>query len=640
MAPAIYRVVSSARIALSYGPSYLFVVALRLLILVARGDIEDRTARTGVDLPPEKLSTSYDFIVVGAGSAGAVVASRLSEIEDATVLLVEAGGEEPALSDVPLMYPALQLSPLDWQYKSQPSDSANLAMVEARSSWPRGKVMGGSSTINAMLYVRGNRKDYDLWARSGNTGWSYKELLPYFKKAEDVGIGRLRGDPYHGQGGYLSVEEFKYYSPITDDFLRAGQEIGYEVRDINGQQQTGFTKSHGTLKDGLRCSTAKGYLRPAQGRPNLHIVLHAHVERLLIEKTTKRPTVKGVEFSRMGKRGIRVAANKEVILSAGSINSVQILMLSGIGPKEHLESKNISVVVDLPGVGKNLQDHIALGGITYLFDSPPESRPIGVGFVLPRVVTLNTLKKFALQKTGPLYGVPACEAMAFVNTKYANESEDWPDIQLLFASSGDNSDGGLFGRRNNGLTDDYYATVFEPILYKDAVSILPLLLRPRSRGAILLSDDDPASHPLIYPNYFNHPDDIEVMIEGAKIGYRLSQTEALKKYNIRLHNVPCTQCQNYTLLSDDYWKCQARQYTMTIYHPVGTCKMGPRHDPEAVVDPRLRVRGTRGVRVIDASIMPSIVSGNTNAPTVMIGEKGADMVKQDWGYRTDKVLKT
>ncbi|CAH1393768.1 unnamed protein product [Nezara viridula] len=632
MASAGLRVLSAARIALSYGPSYTFVLLLRVLVLLNRPDIEDRQNRI-VAKTPGKLQYSYDFIVVGAGSAGAVLANRLSELHGVTVLLIEAGGPEPVLSDLPVLYSALQTTTIDWQYETEPSTRSNLGMKGNRSKWPRGKCLGGSSVLNAMLYIRGNPLDYEEWAAAGNHGWSYNDVLPYFKKSENMRVAGYERDPFHGRGGYLGVEELRYYSPITDAFLEAGLELGYPIRDVNGYNQTGFTKSHCTLREGLRCSTAKAFLRPIRHRKNLHVILYSDVQKIHIRRT-RQGFLKavGVSFSRLGLKDIKVFAKKEVILSAGSINSPQLLMLSGIGDRQHLAEKEIPVLHHLPGVGKNLQDHVAMGGATYLIDSPGDDGPMGSAFVLPRLLTINSLRTFIKNHTGPLYALPTTEAMAFVKTRYA---EDTPDIQLFFATSGDNSDGGIFGRRNNGLSDEYYATVFEPILYKDSFTILPLLLRPRSKGYILLKDSDPKSRPLIHANYFQDEHDLDVLVEGAKLGYTLAQSAAMSRYNPKLHNISCPGCEHYPFLSDGYWRCQARHYTMTIYHPVGTCKMAPPSDPLAVVDNRLRVYGVAGLRVVDASIMPTIPRGNTNAPTIMVAEKAADMIKEDWGlFRT------
>nr|CAD7392754.1 unnamed protein product [Timema cristinae] len=689
----------------------------------------------------KKMDVSYDFIIIGGGTAGAVMANRLSERSDWTVLLLEAGGDETLLSDIPLLMPTLQLSPLDWQFKTEPSGNYCLGMQEGRCNWPRGKVLGGSSVLNAMLYVRGNPRDYDRWEEEGNPGWGYRHVLEYFKKSEDVKIDYLSDSPFHQKGGYLTVEEFRYRTPITKAFLAAGREMGYKINDLNGAKQTGFMSSQGTLRKGLRCSTSKAFLRSSSGRKNLHISMHSFVHKIIIDKDRKVAT--GVMFSKGG-RMRTVNAAKEVILSAGAIQSPQLLMLSGVGPSKHLLELNISVILDRPGVGENLQcktslnstlipcssswcigvgevyvavgakakevdakaggmgvkamkmgaeaarfgaqdeileakeplitarealvdrscsdldsgrggaclpagitetreakrrypgmegrprDHVALGGTAYLIDSPEGAGPLGPGFVLPRLLTINTLHNFLTQKSGPLYALPECEVMGFINSKYNNDSLDWPDIQLFLASYADNTDGGLFGKRDNGLTDEYYAAVYEPILYKDAFSILPLLMRPRSRGKIRLQSSDPNKYPLIYPNYFEDPHDLDVLIEGAKFGYALSQTRSMKRYNARINELRIPNCKHLAFLSDDYWRCAAKHYSMTIYHPVGTCKMGPAGDSYNVVDAKLIVHGLLNLRVVDASIMPYVPTGNTNAPVIMIAEKAADMIKECW----------
>lgn len=481
---------------------------MRMAIHLYRPDIEDADHRVR-DFPFDHLYDCYDFIIIGGGSAGSVLANRLSENPEWTVLLLEAGSDENVLSEVPVLFPILQTSSIDWQFVTEPSDQYCLSMVDKRCKWPRGKVLGGSSVLNAMLYIRGNKRDYDKWAAMGNPGWSYKEVLPYFLKAEDMRIPHYQNDPYHSTGGPLSVEYFKYEQPITRKILEAGEQLGYKIVDCNGEYQTGFTRSHATVRDGLRCSAAKAFLRPASKRPNLHVSVHSLVEKVLIDEHKR---AYGVKFTKRGHQKI-IKANREVILSAGAIQSPQLLMLSGIGDAEHLKELGIYPVANLPGVGQNLQDHIAMGGHSFLFENPLKNGT-DYCFNLKSALTINALIDFVITKNGLLYSMMEAEAMAFVNTKYQDPAEDWPDIQFFIAPTADNMDGGLFGKRANGLDDETYAELYEDILYDESFSIVPLLLRPKSRGYLKLRDSNPFSPPRIYPNYYAHPDDVKVMVSS------------------------------------------------------------------------------------------------------------------------------
>lgn len=503
---AIKSIVSSSRILFGLLPGLGSLILLRMAIHIYRPDIEDAEHRVR---PVENLYDCYDFIIVGAGSAGSVLASRLSENPEWKVLLLEAGSDENVLSEMPVLFPILQTSSIDWQFVTEPSDSYCLSMVDKRCKWPRGKVLGGSSVLNAMLYVRGNKKDYDNWAAMGNTGWSYEEVLPYFIRSEDMRIEEYQNDPYHGVGGPLSVEYFNNEQPITRDILEAGEQLGYKILDANGAQQTGFTRSHATVKNGLRCSTAKGFLRPAAKRENLHVSIFSLVEKVLIDEDKK---AYGVLFSKHGRTQI-IKASREVILSAGAIQTPQLLMLSGIGEAEQLKEVGIYPIANLPGVGKNLQDHVAMGGHSFLFDNP-NTNGTDYCFNLHSVLSLSTLIDFVINKNGLFYSMMEAEAMAFVNTKYQDPADDYPDIQLFIAPTADNMDGGLFGKRANGLTDDTYAELYEDILYESSFSVVPLLLRPKSRGYLKLRDSSPFSPPRIYPNYYSDPQDVNVMVSS------------------------------------------------------------------------------------------------------------------------------
>lgn len=557
--------------------------------------------------------------MVGGGSAGAVIASRLSEIHNWTVLLLEAGGDESEASDVPALAGYLQLTEMDWKYQTTPPADKRYcqAMIGDRCNWPRGKVLGGSSVLNAMVYVRGNRRDYDFWEALGNTDWNYENVLKYFIKSEDNRNPYLTKTPYHRSGGLLTVQEAPWRTPLSLAFVKAGTEMGYEYRDVNGAEQTGFMLLQATMRRGTRCSTAKAFLRPVRNRRNLHISMNAQATKILIDKNKR---AYGVEFMKNSQRH-RILARKEVVLSAGSINTPQLLMLSGIGPADHLTNHRIPIIADLP-VGDNLQDHVGLGGLTFVVNEP-------VSFTRARFQSVPIAFEYVMNERGPMT-FPGIEGVAFVNTKYADPSGQWPDVQFHFAPSSVQSDGGEYIRKILNLRDGVYNTVYKPLTNSETWTILPLLLRPKSSGWVRLRSKNPLDYPLIEPNYFAHQEDINVLIEGIKIAMNISDQPAMQRFGSRPHSIPLPGCRHLDLFSDEYWECSLRQFTFTIYHPTGTAKMGPSWDPGAVVDPRLRVYGIQGLRVIDASIMPTIISGNPNAPVIMIAEKGADMIKEDW----------
>lgn len=565
------------------------------------------------------LHPEYDFVIIGGGSAGAVVASRLSEISDWNILLLEAGPDENEITDVPSLAAYLQLTKLDWKYKTEPTGRSCMGMKNSRCNWPRGKVLGGSSTLNYMLYVRGNRRDYDHWEAMGNPGWGYDQALYYFKKSEDNRNPYLKNSPYHNTGGLLTVQESPWKTPLVVAFIEAGAELGYENRDINGEYQTGFMIAQGTIRRGSRCSTAKAFLRPVRLRKNLHTAMNCHVTKIIIDSMSRRAV--GVEFYRDGRKQV-VMARKEVILSAGAINSPQLLMLSGVGPEDHLRHLGIPIIQNSP-VGNNLQDHVGMAGLTFLVDKP-------VSIVQNRFQPTPITTNYVMNSRGPMTTLGGVEGYAFVNTKYANDTGDYPDIQLHMAPASLSSDSGIQVRKILGLTDELYDTVFRPVTNKDAWTIMPLLLRPKSRGTVRLKSSNPFRSPLINANYFDKPEDIMTLVEGAKIAVRISEAKVFRQFGSRIHRIKIPGCKHLKFGSDAYWECHIRHITMTIYHPVGTAKMGPSNDPDAVVDAKLRVYGINNLRVIDASIMPTICSGNTNAPVIMIGEKGADLIKKDW----------
>ncbi|XP_061392396.1 glucose dehydrogenase [FAD, quinone] [Musca vetustissima] len=586
-------------------------------------DFETTLLNTKLPDTPEFLD-EYDFIIVGAGSGGCVVANRLSELHNATVLLLEAGDQETFLSDVPLTAALTQMTRYNWGYKSDPTPNACRGLEGGVCNWPKGKGVGGTSLINFMLYSRGHRKDYDHWSSLGNSGWSYDDVLPYFKKSEHIDIDHLRDSKFHGTNGPLNVAYANIAkSTLLKAFLRSSNEVGYNITDPNGESLMGFGRAQANIQNGRRCSTSKAFIKPVSHRKNLSISMKSWVTKILVNKSKNirsRPKAIGVVFMKNRKRHI-VRAKKEVILSAGAIASPQLLMLSGIGPKENLQRLNITVIKDLQ-VGFNLQDHVTLNGIVFSINETTINDQ--------KVINSADILKYILHGQGP-YTIPGgAEALAFVRTPSSNFDSDYSDMEIVLGAG--SLVGDYMGTMRNliGITDTFYRSVFEDFRQKETFGMVPVLLRPKSRGRISLRSTNPFQWPIMEPNFMQDPDDITAMIEGIEIILQIGQTKSMKHIGTQINTKKFPGCENYPFASRDYWKCCLRLYGSSLQHQSGTCKMGPHNDPDAVVDPELRVHGIDNLRVVDASIMPTIPAGHTNAIVIMIAEKASDMIKDYW----------
>lgn len=531
----------------------------------------------------------FDYVIVGGGSAGCVLANRLSEKGDATVCLIEAGPPDRSpIIHVPLMViKAMVDKKITWQFQTSAQDRAEGRRIPI----PRGKTLGGSSSVNGMVYIRGNAADYDDWAAEGNAGWGWEDVKPYFLKSEHN--EQFGDDPLHGTGGPLNVTFISNPSPTINTFVAAAETVQYRHNpDFNGETQDGFGAHQVTQKNGRRWSAARAYLKPAGNRRNLSVVTNSPVARVIIENGRARGVVLAAN-GRNGPVGGRIHARREVILSAGAAVSPKILLLSGVGDGGKLRSFGIAPKVNLAGVGLNLQDHASVQTVV----STKSRVPYGLSAEATPWMAWQALY-YALSRRG-MFSSNMVEAGGFIRTR---SGLDRPDIQLVFIPG-------------------YRARAPRILAYGHGYSMTTVLLRPKSRGSVGVLSPDPLAPPVIDPRFFEQEEDLEVLLRGYKESRRILQAGPFQAYG------PTEVFPGDKVRDDEALRQYIRENSATIFHPVGTCKMGS--DDQAVVDDRLRVRGMEGLRVVDGSIMPTIVGGNTNAPIIMIAEKAADMIKQD-----------
>ncbi|XP_055592299.1 glucose dehydrogenase [FAD, quinone]-like [Uranotaenia lowii] len=597
-----------------------FVAGLLNISTVLRSSVGLTKDLFEVNYGHPSLRQSYDYVIVGAGPAGCVLANRLSEDSSKSVLLLEIGkGEIPVFTDPPLLGPTLASTDFNFGYQTEVQKYGCQGMRGKRCSWAHGRGVGGSSIINNVIYTRGNKRDYDSWAKAGNTGWGWEDMLPYFRKVERANIRDFDNNGFHGKNGRLSVEDCPFRSKIAQAFVKGAQEVGYPYLDYNAGDLIGVSYLQAHTFRGRRATGGNAYLKDIVDRPNLHIMTRSWATKVLIDPQTKEAT--GVKFVH-GKRTYSVEATREVILSAGAFESAKLLMLSGVGPAKHLQKHGIKVLQNLP-VGKQVTEHGGVFGPVFIVHNDPDGLRS-----LEQVATISEFLKFR-NGTGPLTS-NSVESLMYVKSPVAEDPDPGlPDVEIMqaFLSFGfDSSPAAKFAYQLSDEVDEAY---FRPLNKVRAFMYLPMLLKARARGQVRLKSTNPFNHPEFRYQYFEDNRDVEALVYGILQAIRVTSQPSFKKLGVELYANKVPGCQQHKFNTLDYWRCHVRTLTATFQHQVATCKMGPSSDPEAVVDPRLRVHGIKRLRVADVGVIPDSPTGHTSAHSFVIGEKAADMIKED-----------
>ncbi|KAH1027456.1 glucose dehydrogenase [FAD, quinone] isoform X1 [Dendroctonus ponderosae] len=562
-------------------------------------------------LSPIDTRQEFDYIVVGGGSAGSVIANRLARNAQDRVLVLEAGKNTMGLLHIPSVGLLLQGTPFDWSYKTVPQQNACLALNNNVSVWPMGKVLGGTSMLNNMLYVRGHEEDFKEWFK-GKEDYSYDDVMAYYKKLEVFGTPKEK-DPSRFDAPVF-IRDLIFSTDLNNILLKGAKNLGFPVLDTNFNSKLGFNIPKANLHNGKRWTSTDQLKKNTNS--NLLIRTNCFVNKVIINVGFE---AQGVEYSYLGKKN-SAYAKKAVILSAGVIGTPKILMLSGIGRKHHLDDLKIHTVVDLP-VGDNLQDHVTTGFDLVLLNN-------SLSLSLERIVSPFSALEYFFKGSGP-WSSTGCEVMAYFDTgsKNVSQKSGRPDLQFMIMPLGITEDSGYYLRKLMGISDLVWSRYFSKI-QKKSMTILPVLLHPKSNGIVRLKDKNPSTEPFIDPQYLTNRQDIEVLISGIRLIQNLLKTQPLASFGADFNTHAFPGCEEFPFDSEKYWECYIRQLTITSYHPVGTCKMGRKEDASTVVDFTFQVKGINKLYAVDGSVLPTLPSGNINGPIMMLAEMAADLVKK------------